>query len=214
MLNAFGILVIVLMLGVFVASAGATIWDARTVTGPARWCKLIGGVLLAIGAIGFFGMALSATGGLRWLPPTFEWPVGDAKGIVDLPDGRHVVPLQPSNRIQLYSSDWKFLRGWWINASAGTFVIRLRNTNQIEVLTARGQRRLLFDLDGKLIEGREYRDEEYAAASRAGYSAVVPTKLWLWPLTGPFLSWLCGLTGGVMIGLSQRLKQKPQATGE
>src|SRR5437773_3218687 len=70
-----------------------------------RWERLIlylAPFCLAIGAIGFFGSALSATGGLNWLPASFEWPVGTADNVVATADHFFVVPHTPSGRIQIY----------------------------------------------------------------------------------------------------------------
>ncbi len=76
---------------------------------------------LVVGATGFFGSALSATGGLDWLPESFEWPVGKVQGALTGADGRVVVPHRPSGRIQIYDRNLVFQRGWFINAHGGTF---------------------------------------------------------------------------------------------
>jgi len=57
--------------------------------------------LIFIGASGFFAAALSATGVFK-LPTSREWLAGYVSGVVTAADGKYIVPLVPSGRVQLY----------------------------------------------------------------------------------------------------------------
>ena len=78
-------------------------------------------LFIAVGAMGFLGSMLSAVGGLNWLPDSFEWPAGYVDGVVYTNNGIYIVPLTPSGRVQLYDAEWKFIRGWHVDAGGGTF---------------------------------------------------------------------------------------------
>jgi len=153
---------------------------------------------MAIGGLGFFGTALSATGGLAWLPSNFEWPAGFATGILTMTDGKQVVPLTAAGRIQVYDSEWRFLKGWYVDAGGGIFKIRPKD-NEIEVITSRGRMRYLYAIDGSLLSQDSYAPQSYADFPTPGRSAVVPTRWWLWLFSSPFYSWATGATGMILL---------------
>ena len=86
--------------------------------GPPKWIIGTLGFLIVVGMVGFFAPSLFALDILK-LPNSFQWPAGYAIGVMRMPDGKYVVPLVPSGRVQLYDSQWRFLRGWHIDANAG-----------------------------------------------------------------------------------------------
>ncbi|MCC6795328.1 MAG: hypothetical protein IT366_09440 [Candidatus Hydrogenedentes bacterium] len=166
-------------------------------TKPWRQAILTGvACLLAIvGAVGFFGAAISATGGLNWLPPTFEWPMGRASGVITLDNGMHAVPHAPTGRLQIYSADWRFIRGWRVDASGGVFRLRPGAGNQIEVYTARGDNRLVYAVEGNLLSKEAFG----SYPPDIGAIAYVPTRPWLWVFTSPFYSWLFVAVGLIIL---------------
>jgi hypothetical protein len=189
--HLFGITTILLIGSFWIGGCIHLAFQSRMYSGFKKWIKIVGFSFMAIGAFGFFGIAFSACGGL---PFSFQWPVGSAKGILVMPEDQYVVPLRAANRIQIYDSEWKFLRGWYVDAHAGTFEIRIINTNKIEVLTARGDLRYVYNLDGSLLSKGTY-SPEYSEAPSAEQSVIVPTHWWLWPFTGPFYSWALVIFG-------------------
>lgn len=91
-MKILSIVLILLIGGTFIVCAAATGFARRY---ESRWARILASVLLAVGGTGFFGSALSAVGGINWLPRSFEWPVGYVGGIVSMRDGTYVVPHPP-----------------------------------------------------------------------------------------------------------------------
>jgi hypothetical protein len=193
---------------VFVGYGGLAAYQSRERSGRKRWLTAVGGGLAVIGGLGFLGAAFSAAGGLRWLPPDFEWPIGFANGALTTLDGKHVVPHTASGRIQVYDPDWKFVTGWFVNAGGGKFKIGLKGRNYIEVITARREMRYLFTIHGYLLVSETYKPLTYSDFTTSGKSVVVPTHWWLWPFTTPFFSWFIAAVGMALIMLSDPSKKK------
>ena len=202
------ILVILCIGGTFIWCATVMALRSKRHKGAKKWLKAVGGILVAFGGFGFFSTVLSASGGLRWLPASFEWPVGIVGGVVMMPDGTQVVPHTASGRIQVYDRDWSFLRGWYVDASGGVFVLRVFGPNQIEVITARRQMRYVYSLDGSLLSREGYAPRSYSDFPARGFFAAVPTRWWLWTFTSPFYSGAVIATGMVMLILADRKKAR------
>ena len=192
----------------FVGYGGLAAYQSPKRSGRKRWLTAVGGGLAVIGGLGFLGAAFSAAGGLRWLPPDFEWPVGFANGVLTTLDGSHVVPHTPTGRIQVYDPDWKFVTGWFVNAGGGKFKIGLKGRSTIEVITARLQMRYLYTIHGYLLVSETYKPRTYSDFAASNQSAVVPTHWWLWPFTTPFFSWIIGAVGMALIMFSDPWKKE------
>ncbi len=214
-LRYVGLAIPVLLVGGWAALAVMNIFSLRK--GPV-WkfaLSLVAGAIMVVGIAGFCGQGvLSAFG--NWLPDSVEWPVGLGEGIAVATNGDYVVPLVAINRIQLYDAHWHFIRGWYADVGKGLKVYPLPG-NRIGAV-AQGYE--IFTSHGYLLARGTFPS---VAASVAvynkipnGMSHLVPTPLWLWPLTGPFASWVTAVAGlllliGTANGLGGR-KQKP-ATG-
>ena len=142
--------------GLFVVACAVAPFASPRPSGRKRVCLFIGSGLAVVGALGFFGSAFSSAGGLNWLPDSFEWPAGYVTGVATTPNGLFIVPLTPSGRIQVYDADWKFVRGWHLDAGGGTFKVRALAADRIEVFTARGQWHYVFDEQGRMISRQKY----------------------------------------------------------
>lgn len=202
------ILVVLCVGGTFIGCVTVMALRSKRNKGKKRCLKAVGSILMALGGFGFFGTGLSALGGLRWLPATFEWPMGVVGGVVMMPNGTQVVPHTASGRIQVYDRDWRFLRGWYVDASGGLFVLRPAGPNQIEVITARRQMRYVYSLDGSLLSQEGYAPMSYSDFPASGFSVAVPTRWWLWTFTSPFYSWAVIGTGMVLLCLAGGKKAK------
>jgi hypothetical protein len=164
--------------------------------------------LLAIGAIGFLLPFVAVGGGRNWLPGHFELPVGRASGVIDLRSGEHVVPLEHAGRIQLYDADWRFLRGWQLDAGGGVFALDRAGAGKVQVVTARMDRMYVFALDGRLLSNTSSEPHAYDRFGRNGYAVTVPTHPLLWVWSGPFCSWLTAVLGGVIISFAERRRAR------
>jgi hypothetical protein len=174
-----------------------------------NWLVAISGLFLMVGAGGFFATGLSAAGVIN-LPDSFEWPAGYVRGVAETADGYHVVPLVPAGRLQIYDSQWHFVRGWHVDTSGGDFKVACLPNGEIAVLAARGRRRYSFNENGKLISGT--RLPEFFVWPQPERSVAVPTSSLLWIFSSPFLSWGIALIG--MAGLWAARKFPPDKNRE
>ena len=151
------------------------------------------------------------------LPDSFEWPLGYCENVITTEDGRHIVHNVPAGRIQIYSSDWRFTRGWNIPDANMVFIVMpfVEDTQQIKVVGHRGGRgsdadRLsvtyFFDMNGKLLsrETFAFSRAEYDSLPTAGDSLWVPTRFWLLPLANPAVAWGMAVTAGIVLVLMRR----------
>ena len=101
--------------------------------------------------------------------------MGYASGVVSTKDHFFVVPHTPSGRVQVYDRNWKFVRGWHVDAGGGTFKLSASQADRVEAITARGQWHYVFDLSGKLLSKENYTPRSYSSFSNEGGSHLVPT---------------------------------------
>lgn len=210
-MHVAAIVLVLLVGGTWAILATVGPLSARRTRGWRRWVSVPAQGFLVVGGLGFFGCALSAVGGLNWLPHSFEWPAGYCKGVVSTPGGLRVVPHTASGRVQVYDSDWRFVRGWHVYAGGGVFKIVEASDVRIEVVTARGDWHYVFGIDGEQLSKQEYTPKQYSSFPDKGAPAVVPTAPWLWVFSSPFISWgvmMLGIGGLVLLNRS-RLKRRP-----
>ena len=202
---------LVLLIGIpFVVSAlYGSLNAGRRLRGIRRVFAVLGGILLATGAVAFFGTMLSSLG---VIPATFEWPVGRAGQIIQTRDGLHVVTHTPSGRVQIYDPEWHFVRAWNVDAGGGVFKAKLTPTGLLEVWTARGLKRFLFAPDGRLVEAGSYPLSSYSDFPGDGGPGYVSTPFLLWIFANPFVAWLVAIIGMAMLAMSdsKRFKSKRQ----
>ena len=177
-------------------AAVSSLWRAR---GHRKIAGFIGGMLVAYGISAFYGAAYLAGGSL---PATFEWPMGRADELIEVPDGRRIAIHPASARIQVYDHDWKFLRAWVVYAGGGDYRARLLPDDKLEVWTARGAQRFVFTLDGAQIEQSWYPPEQYPRLPISAGPGYVPTPILLWPFSAPFVAWGVAVAGGLLLGYS------------
>lgn len=205
------ILLVVLIGGTFMVGAMLIPFSSEPGRGWLRWLTITASCFAVVGAAGFFGSALSAVGGLNWLPNSFEWPAGYTGGVVSTAEGLHVVPHTHSGRIQIYDNKWRFLTGWHVDAGAGVFKILAPADGRIDVITARGQWHYVFETDGRLVSKESYRPKSYGDFPKEGESVVVPTAPWLWGFSNPVFSWAIAATGMVLLGIMQKVGKRKTA---
>src|ERR1700722_6128247 len=184
-------------------------WNGKGIKAPeqTKWIKGTMYLLILIGASGFFAAALSATGIIK-LPPSYERPAGYARGGVSTGDGKHIVPLTPSGRLQIYDSHWYFIRGWNVDAGGGEFKVQCSANDEVEVLTARGEHHYSFTQDVRLLSS-EGLSQPFASLPNEGQSVVVPTSPLLWIFSSPFLSWGVAVVGFVGLAVLKKMGHRP-----
>jgi hypothetical protein len=171
-----------------------------------KWIVAVMYLLILVGASGFFAAALSATGVLK-LPTSREWPAGYVSGVVTAADGKYIVPLVPSGRVQLYDSQWHFIRGWNVDAGGGDFKVQYSPDGVIEVFTARGEHHYSFTEDGHLISSTRILPNSLSSLPK-GQSVVVPTSPLLWVFSSPFLSWGVMVIGFVGMAILKKIGRR------
>jgi hypothetical protein len=190
---------------IIVAVAVQSAFASKSYPGMKRSLAVLGYSLVALGALGFFGLFFSSFGGLRWLSANLEWPVGFVRGTLTMPDGTHVVPVElAGKKIQVYTPDWRFVRAWYVPAGGGQFHLQLAQTNRIEVITRRNAMQYLYDVNGSLISAQSYAPKRFADFAGSAESTRVPTPWWLWMFTSPIHPWLIFALGGVLVFLARR----------
>jgi hypothetical protein len=203
LISGVALIIFAAISAVFSKEGGLWIW----------FLKFIGSIILAIGAIGFFGMGLSNFGVLNWLPYSFEWPVGFADGVIKTGNGLYVVPHHYSGRVQLYDSEWKFIQGWHVYGGRGTFKLVSSGDNRFEVITSEGRHmRYVFDTDGNRISETSYLPARMDSFPNQGTLYEVPTSPWLYIFSNPIYCWIVFGIGIVFLGIvdtiEKRKKQK------
>jgi hypothetical protein len=170
---------------------------------------LVGGGLLVYGLVGFFGAFLSATGRLPWSSEATAFPMGHVDGAVIDGDGFIYCPSPSWGRIQLYDRDKRFVRGWFANAFGGTFRVHIDRDNHLEVATARGRMRYVFDREGRLLASASYEPRSYSDFEGwRGSSIAIPTPFYLLPLTHPFYAWATALAGMLILMSTRRRRAR------
>jgi hypothetical protein len=177
-------------------AAITSVWRAQ---GHRKLAGFVGGVLIAYGISAFYGAAYSAGGSL---PATFEWPMGRADQLIQVPDGRRIAVHPASARIQVYNPDWKLVHAWIVHAGGGDFRARLLPNDKLEMWTARGAQRFVFTLDGTELEQSSYPPEQYPRLPITSGPGYVPTPIVLWPFSSPFVAWGVAVAGGLLLGYS------------
>jgi hypothetical protein len=201
------IIVILFIAGSFIVGAARAPFVSECGRGWWRGVVFLGSGLIIVAVTGFCGAGLVALGAIP-LPASFEWPVGRVGGVFTTSEGLHVVPHAPTGRIQVYDVNWRFLRGWQVDASGGVFDLAVPTPERVEVFTARGQRHCVFGIDGHLISDGSYQIGAPNTIRGKGETVTVPTPLWAWVFCHPFLSWGAILMGALLLNWEHKNRQR------
>jgi hypothetical protein len=170
-----------------------------------KWSMVLMWLLVGVGGAGFFAPMLCAEGLLK-LPTSFEWPAGYVSGVAPTDDGRYVVPIVPAARVQIYDSHWKFMRGWNVETGGGDFKVQFAPDGMIEVFTARGAMHYSFDQNGHWLSS-EGMAQPFSWLPN-GQSFWVPTPIWLWVFSSPFVAWLIMAIGMAGLAIGERFRRR------
>jgi hypothetical protein len=128
-----------------------------------RVLKLAMGILALVGIGGFVAGFVCAFGTMSGKPRVSSWarfPLGDLESIAVDSEGNIYCGTNFYSRIQAYSPDGKFLRGWFIDASGGYFQIKIDDQDNLHVGTARGDHHYIFSTKGELFSVKEMSPKE------------------------------------------------------
>lgn len=144
-------------------------------------------------------------------PDSFEWPVGYVSNVISTQSGQHIVPDNASGRIQLYTPDWQFIRGWNVDGAYHDFKLTSFNedTKQIEVITEPGNLKYSYDINGKLLSKESYAPATYDSFPDMGtWHSFPPQFWWLAPVNNPMIAWGMMVIGGIGLTLCRKKKLK------
>lgn len=176
---------------------------------PKKWFGVVGGLLVMYGVTSFFLTGLCADCGTDIVPTHFEWPMGLTNGILTTPSGMHVAPHDAAGRVQIYDSNWKFVRGWHIDGGGGTFKLCALEGERFEAITARGNSKFTYDLNGTLISASKYDGKLWNTFPQSRESKYIATWPWMWPLVHPFLAMLTLILGFVVLFVGGKVRVRP-----
>ena len=190
--------------------------------------KMLATLIAAVGLFGWVAGLLAASGAFSWVSKSFEFPLGSLVGVAVDRHGQIYCGAQFYGRVQKYAADGTFLTGWFVDASAGAFRLRVNADGEVEVATARNDAYYRFSQFGELIsqkqDGEAYgnfgkkgerlwttadgtvfeidRSRLFPSISRRASSGdketVVTTPLHKWFLMAPFPAWLFIAIGGLV----------------
>ena len=174
--------------------------------GRTRWLGASGWIVVMIGGSGFFAPFLLEEGVFK-PSSALQWPAGYVNGVATTPDGKYVVPLTAPERVQLYDSQWRFIRGWQVDGG-GDFKVEATPEGTVEVFTARGLQHYSFTQDGVPIlptRSGEGADDNYLSLPPKGNFIAVPTSRWLWVFSSPFLCGVVIAVGMAVVAIENKL---------
>ena len=180
-------LLLLFLIGFLVAAIRNSLSMLRQASGWRRWLILPSSALVVIGASGFFGQGIVASGP-NWLPTSFEWPAGRVEDALTAANSYHIILVSGVARIQVYDRNWRFLRGWSVPRALR---LRMLGDGTIEALT-KSEKGLVFDVRGSLISERTYgirESEDLENSLPHTGSVLVPTPASLYVFSNPLLCW-------------------------
>jgi hypothetical protein len=209
-----GFILFALMLVVFLAVAARLIWKGN----------LISGVLLALGAVGWFAPSMlpAATSRLQHV----ELPAFYETATIVGPDRRTFAFTQHLETVQRYDLAGRFEAGWFVDSHGGRVSIGVTTDGKIAVAAARTGRIEFFNPDGSpagparpftreskylmsdYLQPSEYRVEgvTFETPTAANNPNLRWNTLLLLPLWSPFVAWLlaaCGIVANIWSRIAQ-----------
>ena len=180
--------------------------------------------LIAIGVFGFLATSTLPFAG-TWLK-RIELPTFFETSTIALPDGGRLTATMPTQRVQRYSSDGRFLTGWFVHANGGHFAIGLTRDGKVAVCTGPGRQISIFEPDGtpvgdprpcihaprevpKILQPADFPLGEVALqpAVRAERPMASLSAVLLVPFWHPFVAWSMALVGYLALRLGHRAQE-------
>ena len=175
--------------------------------GPAP-LRIVGGLLIAYGATGFF---LPASASMI-LPHRWQWPVEREARALALTDGMFAVQAN-GGRVQIYNRDGNYRTGWFAPTYSKGFSMQYAPGAGLRVLT--GSEIILYDFEGNVRSRQEVsRFAKHEFADGPYELRIMDTQWWLLPLTWPPYGFMTGIIGGLVIAASSWLGRRRYPAGK
>ena len=123
-------------------------------------------LITALGIIGFGGFLAGGVCAFITIsgePRVSSWarfPLGGLETIAVDSHGNLYCGINFYSRIQVYSSEGEFIRGWFLDAGGGVFRIKIDDEDRLHAGTARGDYYYIFSTEGELLSAREMSPKE------------------------------------------------------
>jgi hypothetical protein len=199
--------------------------------------KIISSFLMIFGACGFLGSCIFwavAMSEKPWVSTWIRFPLGDVNDIVVDDKGQIYCAILGNQRIQVYSKEGEFLRGWFARSRGGRFDLLWDSDGFLHVV---GYRHYVFNKKGVLLDEVEINSSQETAMNKniissepkdksgcvykirnrhvlpkivqispeGNETVKVSDPLFIWPVQGPFQGWLTMMLGFVgVIYLSKK----------
>lgn len=119
--------------------------------------KLVGIFLAILGCLGWTTtFAPSVISNLN-----IEYPLGVLKSIAVDSSGRIYCGIEAYSRIQVYDKNGRYLKGWFIDSSGGSFKIKVDEKDLLHIATARNGIHYIYNVNGELISKQGNRKSYY-----------------------------------------------------
>ena len=123
----------------------------------------------------FFGGLLSPAID-RQFPGFFKYvcyPLGHPASVIADEKGQIYVGLGLYNRVQVYDRTGEFRFGFQVKGNSGAFQLRWDSDRQLNIVTARGDRLMVYDHSGSLLSSSKADKELYSATRADNLSGFV-----------------------------------------
>jgi hypothetical protein len=117
-------------------------------------------ILLLLGSGAFFGGCVCSMFGPKYplFASSVEFPLSDPQDVVADERGLIYVALGFYGRVQVYVATGTFLRGFFVNVDGGAFRLKIDKPDSVTVVSARGNKVLLYDSKGGLVQTKPDKD--------------------------------------------------------
>lgn len=159
--------------------------------------QLLCSLMFVVGCLGFVGGVSESVHGFI-NNKHFEWPVGTTKEAQQFSSGVYVVPVRASGRVQLYTQDLNFIRGWNPHTNGHIFELILSEpvdggdtfTVYVEATNIASR----YTVEGRLLFAQRVSKTPNLKA-RETRTVTVPTPFYLKSFASMPLSWGLALVG-------------------
>lgn len=89
-----------------------------------------------------------------------QYPIGDPQSIALSDEDNILLGLTSYGRIQVYDKNGNFIKGWFVGATGGPFVIWTDDNKKLHAIITRSEMHKIYDFNGNLIEAKNIENVE------------------------------------------------------